>query len=183
MHGSLEWGTFQKVIKMASIFRTAILLLMAVYSGCAPKPLPVSVPGPVPAMPGNQAFQNAERAFENGLYTEALDGYNTFLREAYDDPLVDEALFKIGRLYRLAGRDDDALAVFSRLKREFPESVLVSDAMLEILTILFDGGHFERVVTYGRAYVEPTDPTLVRMPFFSIVADAYQAMGAHLDAA
>ena len=55
--------------------------------------------------------------------------------------------------------------------------------MLEILNILFDGGNFESVVNYGLAYIEPTDPTLMRMPFFFIVADAYQAMGAHLDAA
>ena len=183
MQGSLERGASQKVIKMASIFRTVILLFMVVYSGCAPKPLPVSVPKPVHVMSDNQAFQDAERAFEKGLYTEALDGYNTFLRDAYHDPFVDDALFKIGRLYRLAGHDDDAIAVFFRLKRELPESVLVSDAMLEILMILFDGGYFESVVTYGRAYVEPTDPTLVRMPFFFIIADAYQAMGAHLDAA
>jgi TolA-binding protein len=71
-------------------------------------------------MPGHTAFQDAERAFENGLYTEALEGYNTFLREADDDPFFDDALLKIGKIYRLTGRDDDAIAVFSRLKREFP---------------------------------------------------------------
>ena len=173
----------RKIIKMALISRTVILFLMVVYSGCAPKPLPVSIPGPVPAMSGNQAFQDAERALENGLYTEALDGYSLFLREAYDDPFVDDALFKIGQLYRLAGRDDDAIAVFSRLNREFPESALIPGATLEILNILFDGGNFESVVKYGLAYIEPTDPTRLRMPFFFIVADAYEAMGAHLEAA
>jgi branched-chain amino acid transport system substrate-binding protein len=179
----LSGEPIRKIIKMASIRRTVILLLMVVYAGCAPKPLPVSIPGPVPAMPGNQAFQDAERDFDNGLYAEALEGYNLFLREAYDDPFVDDALFKIGRLYRLAGRDDDAIAVFSRLNREFPESALVSGAMLEMLNILFDVGNFESVVKYGIAYIEPTDPTLLRMPFFFIVADAYEAMGAHLEAA
>jgi ABC-type branched-subunit amino acid transport system substrate-binding protein len=168
---------------MASIRRTVILFLMIVYSGCAPKPLPVSIPGPVPPMPGNQAFQDAERDFDNGLYAEALAGYNLFLQEAYDDPFVDEALFKIGRLYRLAGRDDDAIAVFSRLSREFPQSPLVSGAMLETLKILFDAGNFDSVVKYGLAYIAPTDPTLLRTPFFLIVADAYEAMGAHLEAA
>ena len=173
----------RKIIKMAWIIRTVILLLVVIHWGCAPKPFPVSVPGPVPAMPGNQAYQDAERALEIGLFTEALDGYHTFLREAYDAPFVDDALFKIGKLYRLTGRDDDAIAVFARLKREFPESALVSGAELEILTILFDGGYFESVITHGRAYIESTDPTLRRMPFFFIVADAYEAMGSHLEAA
>lgn len=160
-----------------------ILFLLVVYSGCAPKPLPVSIPAPVPPMPGNQAYQDAERALDSGLYAEALDGYNLFLQEAYDDPFVDDALFKIGRLYRLTGRDDDAIAVFSRLNREFPESRLASGAMLEILNILFDRGNFESVVKYGLAYIEPTDPNLLRMPFFFIIAEAYEAMGVHLEAA
>ncbi|WP_319404538.1 penicillin-binding protein activator [uncultured Desulfosarcina sp.] len=168
---------------MTWIIRTMILFLVVVNSGCAPKPLPIATPRPVPAMPGNADFQNAERAFEKGLYTEALDGYNTFLREAYDDPFADDALFKIGKIYRLAGRDEDAMDVFSRLNREFPESALVSGAVMEILNILFDGGNFESVITRGLAFIERTDPTLRRMPFFMIVAKAYEAMGSHLEAA
>ena len=175
--------SIRKITIMASIRLAVILFFVVVYSGCAPKPLPVSIPPPVPGMPGHQAFQDAERALDNGLYAEALDGYNLFLREAYDDPFVDEALFKIGQVCRLVGRDDDAIAVFSRLNREFPESTLVYDATLEILKILFDRGNFESVVKYGLAYIEPTDPTLLRMPFFFIVAEAYEAMGAHLEAA
>jgi hypothetical protein len=73
-------------------------------------------------MPGFPAFENAERAFENGLFAEALDGYNAFLLDAYDGHFADAALFKIGKIFRLTGREDDALAVFSRLRREFPES-------------------------------------------------------------
>ncbi len=170
-------------MKMVSIIRTMVLLLMVVYSGCAPKPLPVGIPQPVPALPGHSAFQDAERAFENGLYTEALEGYVAFLREADEDPFFDDALFKIGKIYRLAGRDDDAIAVLSRLDREFPGSELVSGARLEILNILFDAGYFESVVAHGLAFTEQTDPTLERMPFFIMVADAHEALGAYLDAA
>lgn len=168
---------------MVSILRTVILLFIVVSGGCAPTPSSISIPRPVPEIPVHSAFQNAERAFENSLYTEALDGYHTFLREAYDNPFADVALFKIGRIYRLTGGDDDAVAVFSRLNHEFPESTLVPGAMLEILNILFDAGNFESVVTHGLAFTETTDPTLRRMPFFIIVADAYAALGAHLDAA
>jgi len=180
--GFPAWELHRKIFEMASMVRTVVLFFMVVYSGCAPKPLPLDIPGQPPAMPGNAAYQNAERALENGLPAEALDGYNTFLREAYDNPFVDDALFKIGKIYRLAGRDDDAIAVFSRLKREFPESALASGAILETLHILFDRGYFEWVVAYAMAYLEPTDPTLLRAPFFLIVADAYDALGEHLEA-
>ncbi|MBC2742914.1 MAG: penicillin-binding protein activator [Desulfosarcina sp.] len=168
---------------MVSIIRTVILIFIVVSAGCAPTPFPVAIPRPVPEMPGYSAFQNAERAFDNGLYTEALDGYNAFLREAYDDQFVDAAMFKIGKIYRLTGRDGDAMAVFSRLNHEFPESALAPDAVLEILNILYAGGHFESVITHGLAFTESTDPTLRRMPFLLVIGDAYAALGAHLDAA
>jgi branched-chain amino acid transport system substrate-binding protein len=168
---------------MISITRTVILLFIGVSIGCAPKPLPVSIPGPVPEMPGYSDLQNAERAFENGLYTEALEGYNTLLREAYDATFVDTVLIKIGKIFWFTGRDKDALAVFFRLLREFPESVRVPDAKLEILHVLLDGGHFQSVVTYGNAFIESADYPLQQTPLLLVVADAYSSMGAHLDAA
>lgn len=134
-------------------------------------------------MPEHSDIQRAERAYENGQYTQALNGYNGFLRDAYDDPLVDMVLFKVGQILRSLGRDDDALAVFSRLTHEFPDSARVPDANLEILKVLFDGGQFESVVSRGLTFTEPTDPSLRRTTFFMLVADAYMAMGAHLDAA
>lgn len=173
----------RKIARMVLNFRTVILIFIIMSAGCAPTPSPLVVPRPVPGMPGHSALRNADRAFDNGQYPEALDGYNVFLREFYDDHFADVALFKIGKIYRLAGRDDDAVSVFSRLNHEFPESALVPEAMLEILNILFDGGYFESVVTHGLAFTETTDPSLRRMPFFIIVADAYVALGAHLDAA
>lgn len=170
-------------MKMVSIIRTLILFFLAVSLGCAPKPLPTPLPEPVREIPGPSAFRDAERAFDNGRYAEALDRYNAFLREADDDHPVDAALFKIGKILRLTSRDEDALAVFSRLNREFPESALVSDSMLEIMHILYAAGRFESVITHGLAYTESTDPTLVRTPFLLLVADAYAAMDADLDAA
>jgi ABC-type branched-subunit amino acid transport system substrate-binding protein len=162
---------------MGSISRAVILFFIVVAAGCAPRPLPVATPKPVPEMPGFPAFENAERAFENGLFAEALDGYNAFLLDAYDGHFADAALFKIGKIFRLTGREDDALAVFSRLRREFPESSLASDAMLEMLTLLYEGDRFQAVVTNGIAFIESAGPTLQLTPFFLIVADAYEALG------
>lgn len=168
---------------MISIIRTLILFFIVAVSGCAPKPVSVEIPRPVPDIPVHETYQKAVRAFENGLYNEALDSYHTYLREAYDDPYVDAALFAIGKIYRLAGREDDAMAVFGRLNHEFPQSALHSDAILEILNILSDRKDFESVITQGLAFIGEADPTLRRGPILLIIADAYAAKGAHLDAA
>lgn len=172
---------------MTSIIRTIILLVIMVSTGCAPKRFPVAIPRPVPDIPVHSGFLNAERAFENGLYTEALDRYNAFLLEAYDDYFVDHALYKVGKIYRLTGRNKEAVAVFARLTREFPRSALVSDAMLDILKIQFDAGELESVITNGLAFIGMPDPHQVtvsrQVPFLILIGDTYAALGAHLDAA
>ncbi len=180
---SLRGEPHRKFRPMVSMVRTVLFLFMVVAAGCAPTPSLVPIPRPVPEMPSHSTFRDAERAFDEGQFPEALDGYNAFLREAYDDPYVEAALFKIGKIYRLSGRDDDAIAVFLRLNHEFPESALVPEAMLEILALFFDRGDYEAVVAHGLSFTERTDPTLRRVPFFMAVADAYEAMGGHLDAA
>lgn len=168
---------------MVAIVRTFILVGFVAFAGCAPTRAPVPVTPPPEEMPGQVHFQRAEQAFDSGQYAEALDGYNTFLREAYDGRFVDVALFNVGRIYQLTGRDADALAVFSRLKREFPRSAMVSDAMREMLTILFGNGSFESVIENGLAFTESADPNLQRAPIYLVIADAYAAMGAASDAA
>ena len=152
-------------------------------AGCAPTPPPAPVSPTVPGKPGDPVFLEAELAFDNGQYAEALNGYNTYLDEAYDDPFADAALFKIGKILQLTGRSEDSLAVFSRLTHEFPQSVFIPDATLETLKILFDRKNFESIVSNGLAYMETADSKIKRTPFYTIIANAYEAMGNDLDAA
>jgi branched-chain amino acid transport system substrate-binding protein len=71
----------------------------------------------------------------------------------------------------------------TQLTRNFPESVLVPDANLELLYILYENGNYEAVIARGSAFVGTTDPNLQRMPFFLLIGDAYEGLGAHMDAA
>jgi len=168
---------------MGAIDRILIFLLVCIIAGCAPSPPPVSVPRPVPEIPLHPDFEGAERAFESGQYPEALTLYNQFLRDAYDDPFVDAALFKIGKIYRWSGRDDDAIAVFSRLTHEFPRSTRVPEARLETLNILFEAERYESVVRYGLDYASAIVSPEQQRPLLALVGNAYEMMGAHLEAA
>ena len=149
-------------------------------------PTTVPTPGPLPLppdVPVHSDFESAEQAFNDGQYSQALNFYNQFLREAYDDPLVETALFRIGQLYRMLGQDSEALSVLTRLIHEFPKSPLVPDATLEMLTILFDLQDHDAVIAGGLAYTASTDPDLQRSPFYQIIAEAYEAKEAYLEAA
>lgn len=160
-----------------------LLIFLILMIGCAPKPVWVSIPDPALEMDQHPEFQRAGQALAAGHYVEALDRYNAFLREAFDAPFVDAALFDIGVIFRKIGRYDDAVAVFLRLRREFPHSARIADAMLEVLQIRYARGYLKAVIAEGQAYTETLEPGPAQGPFFLIVADAYGGLGAHLDAA
>ena len=172
----------RKVMVMVLIARVAIVVWIVVAAGCAPTPPPATLPT-VADSQAQKVFRTAERAFEDGRYAEALDLYNQFLRESEDSGFMEMTLFKIAKIYRFTGRSNDAIAVLLQLKQDFPKSALASDIEFEILTTLFESGNFEEVVTRGLAYTETTDPSLRRMPFFLLIADAYEGLGAYRDAA
>jgi len=167
---------------MVSMIRTAVIVLILIAAGCAPTPLPPSPRESVSPPPEYADFQTAERTFEDGRYNEALALYNKFLEESEPNLYTEMALFKIAKIYRYTGRNDDAMVVLTQLTRDFPQSVLVPDATLEILDILYESGKFEAVIARGRAFTETTDPNLARMPFFLLIGDAYESLGSHLDA-
>ncbi|BBO74122.1 hypothetical protein DSCW_15390 [Desulfosarcina widdelii] len=134
-------------------------------------------------MPEHADFQAAERTFEEGRYDEALELYNKFLEKSEPNLFTEMALFKVAKIYRHTGRDEEALSVLTQLTRDFPESVLVPDATLELLDILYANGKYEAVIARGSAFTGTTDPNLARMPFFLMIGDAYESLGAHMDAA
>ncbi len=168
---------------MQSVLRKLILFMVVAATGCAPLQPPVPMTSTRSEKDMNPVFLDAERAYDNGQYSKALNDYNTFLHEAYDDPFADDALYKVGKIFQLAGRDDDALAVFLRLIHEFPQSALISDAKLETLTILFDRDDFESVIDIGLRYIDAADSERLRTPFYTIMANAYEAIDANPNAA
>ena len=168
---------------MQNFARHLFLLIFIAMAGCAPTPPPAPIPPSDFEKPSHPVFLEAEQAFDSGQYNEALTLYNTFLDQAYNDLSADVALFKIGKIFQLNGRSEDALAVFLRLAHEFPQSELVSDATLERMKILFERENMDAVVNVGLAYVETADAKINRTPFYTIIANAYEAKNARLDAA
>ena len=169
---------------MASMIRIAVIFWFVIVAGCAPTPPPPSPQEPIAQIPEHDAdFRTAERAFEDGRYEEALQLYDNFLEESEPNLFTEMALFKVAKIYRHTGRNDDAMAVLKQLIQGFPDSVLVPDATLEILHILYESGRYEAVIDQGRAFIETTDPNIKRMPFFLLIGDSYESLGAFMNAA
>ncbi len=168
---------------MQTVVRILILSVAIALAGCALTPAPGPVTAPDMKDGDNPLFFEAETAFDNGYYEMALAQYQLFLKNAGDAAQIDKALFKIGKIYRLTGQNNEALKAFSRLTSEFPDSDQVPGAMAETMGILFEQGNYEAVIDHGRKYTQSTDKTDMLATIYTMIADAYEAMDARTDAA
>ncbi len=168
---------------MKTIVRAGIVLVLTLITGCVPAPGPVS--GPIPSFDLSETsiFQDAEKAFEAAQYSAALDGYNAFLQKNYETPLADDALFKIGKIFELTGQPDNAIAVFSRITREFPQGNRAFDAMLAVVDILYATQRYAETIEKGTAFIDSMDSEPARMQILRTVGDAYTALEDRLNAA
>lgn len=130
-----------------------------------------------------KSFQEGELAFEAGHYDTALAHYQTFLGQAATSTYFDEALYKTGVIYRTTGKNTEAVAAFSRLVREFPKSKRLGDSMVELLTLWFNAGEMDAVISQGNDFIRTTQAKFIKPGLYLAVGDAYAAKNQHLAAA
>ena len=159
------------------------LLVMTVLLGlfaCAP-----TIKGPVGAdktEKGRALHEQAEKLFKAKAYEEALKVYDEYLAKYPDQPLADESLMKMGKIYAALGRDEAKLKAYQRLVKNYPKSRFVSDAMLEILSTYYNMGRFKDVILQAADILENTDSKQHIFQTYVYLADTYTAMGAPMDA-
>lgn len=95
----------------------ALLLAVAVLGGCISR--------------AQLVYRRAEIFFGQGEYEMATAEYQRVVDAYPDDPLADDALYKLGHLYRVHLRQPGrALAAYSRLAEDYPASPFADDALL-----------------------------------------------------
>jgi len=159
------------------------LLVMTVLFGlfaCAP-----TIKGPAgvdKTAKGRALHEQAEKLFKAKAYEDALHVFDEYLDKYPDQPLADESLMTMGKIYAALGRDDIELNVYKRLVSEYPESRFAPDAMQEILSIYYNKGRFKAVIMQAADILEKTDSKQHIFQTYVYLADTYMAMGAPMDA-
>ncbi|MCO6438001.1 MAG: tetratricopeptide repeat protein [Phycisphaerae bacterium] len=69
------------------------------------------------------SWQAAELLARAGRLTEAAEQFAAFARERPTNPFVPRALLRVGQLYQLEGRFEDAVAAFQECYRRFPRTL------------------------------------------------------------
>ena len=85
-------------------------------------------------------FDEANAAYNAGLYADAVRDFTDFVRTFPGDRRVEEAVFHLAESYRELGRTRDALAAYTYQVGRFPEGPFRVNAELQRGAILFDQG-------------------------------------------
>ena len=162
---------FMKPIRII-FFVTAVLFLWA----CVPKMAPVRLD------PADALFSRAEKMLQAESYPEALDAYGEYLERFPDRPLADAALMKLGSVYAILGDNEKARNAYERLIAEYPESIFVPDAGIEMLTTYYNQGYYEDVITQAADLIEVFVSGVHLLRVYVLLGDTYMAIGAPKDA-
>lgn len=133
--------------------------------------------------PGSRLFLKAEEKFETGSYDRALELYIDFLRMYPESELAPSALYKIGAIRSSADDYEAARKAFRQIITDYPESMLVSDARIDILAAYYSEGRYGDVIDYASEIDDETLSDDLAFRKHAVLADANVALGSYKNAA
>ncbi len=106
----------------------------------ATTPPPTGGAGPVDATSAaaQQAYGRAFDALKTGQYPQAIKGFQAFLVSYPRGALSDNAQYWLGETFYVTRDYDQALAAFTRVSKEWPDSRKVPDALVKQGFALFE---------------------------------------------
>lgn len=121
------------ITKFKNIWLGMLVILIA---GCVSSPLysPDSRGGPPDAE--SIILQQAEQSLANRDWQQALSTYSRYLSQYPQGRYADQAVSRIGDVYRQMGETDAAQAFYQRLVTDFPKSPFANGARLAIIELL-----------------------------------------------
>lgn len=164
------------ITKIIFITATALFLVWA----CAPKP--VIAPGPKAADFEEELFLRAENLFQAQSFKKALETYETYLDDYPDGRYAPKVLLRIGAIYMALENYQDAQNTFKRILAEHPDSSVVGEAKVEILTTFYNQGQYEEVVQLASNILEEPVAKELIVRTYTILGDTYVAQEAPEDA-
>ncbi len=102
-------------------------------------------------------------------YEEAIDELEAFEGSLAKDKWADDALLQLGHAYRGHDEDEKALAAWKRLRQQYPDSTLRTDAALQLIDVLFHSTKdYAACLSYCEAAVHEVGD-------FAVISDARYA--------
>ncbi len=93
-------------------------------------------------------YESAYLNYVKGNYTDAISGFQSYLKVSPDSPLSDNALYWIGESYSAMGKSQNAVNTFRELINKYPESNKRPTALYKIAIIYEETGDIETAKSY-----------------------------------
>jgi ABC-type branched-subunit amino acid transport system substrate-binding protein len=159
-----------KPSKIVLIFITSLFL-----AACAIKPVPERVG------PSYDLFSRAEKMFQAKSYDKALADFNEYLARYPDGPLADAALMKIGSIYTMLEKYQQARGIYQHLIDEYPKSHYISEARFAILDAYYKDGEYGKAIEQAADFLRHTTSRVQKLKTYLMLGDIYKAMDSPRD--
>ncbi len=152
----------------------AILVVLLFFLSCVPKEIIPPVIEEVVTQ--EELFLRAEKLFNEKSYREALNTYERYLSSFPEGPFAANALMKTGMIYIAVKKNIKARKIFNRLLSEYPDSLLVYDARVEILITYYNEEEFSEVIQLASSLLEGKISKANIGRIYTILGNTYVAM-------
>lgn len=157
------------------------------YSCAKPKDMrPVSFPpllhAPVTVDSETELFSRAEKMFRLKSYPQALSLYDEYLAKFPEGISVPAALMKKGGICMAMGNYETARTVYTYLIDRYPNSFLIPDAKIEILTTFYNEGKYEELIRYADEVGKNVGSRENVIKIYILLGDAYMHVNSPVNA-
>ena len=132
--------------------------------------------------PGASLFAAAEKWRIEKIYPTALSAYKNYLYTYPNAPRTADALLAIADIYRVLKKPALAVPYYQRLIVQYPDSVLIPQAKLGILTAFAQTGDYQKVVSEGPAFLKSPLPRGYFQKISLVTADGYRHLNRYGEA-
>jgi len=105
-------------------------------------------------------YESAYLNYVKGNYSEAIDGFTTYLKLASQSPLADNALYWIGECYAALGKRQSAVNTFQELINKYPKSTRKPTALFKLGVIYEEANDKKQALIYYKQILKdyPNSP-------------------------
>ena len=132
--------------------------------------------------PQERLFASAEAQYQAGRYNDALLLYQQYLSQFPDTGRAPAALLKIGMTRVYLEQYEDALRVFSRVRKVYPRTLYAREADVGRLAVFYKTGAYEKVTVYAGNVLDQALSGEQRLRVNLIAGDSYMALKSPRDA-
>jgi ABC-type branched-subunit amino acid transport system substrate-binding protein len=156
---------------------------MMILSACVSTPVYTPAPEQTALGPGDPLFQQGEQFFARNDFDRALAIYSRYLSQYPQGERADQALYRIGSIYRQKGMADASQAFYQRLVTEFPQSALVNDARLAVFDLLMLNKKTDDAIAQAEAIFLSNPDDRMRRQLWQRLARHHHEAGENADSA